>query len=82
MSSFNRKWLRVGNREQSRLLDTDSCFSKMSETHVTFNVIYSLVVETSLLLVVAKEPLGKNCLVSSTDMLPPKEKTQLQVRKA
>jgi hypothetical protein len=54
----------------------------MSETHVTFNVIYSLVVETSLLLVVAKEPLGKNCLVSSTDMLPPKEKTQLQVRKA
>ena len=66
-----------------------------------FDVIYSLVVETSLLLtafpvldskkklsifevtpVVAKQPLGKNCLISSTDIILSKERTQLQVRTA
>ena len=42
----------VVNREQSRLLYIDSWFSKnvRSPQNVTFNVIYSLVVETSLLL--------------------------------
>ena len=68
---------------------------------MTFNVIYSLVVETSLLLtafsvldskkklsiieitlVVVKQPLGKNCLISSTDIIQFKERIQLQVRTA
>ena len=68
--------------------------------NVTFNVIYSLVVETSLLLTAfpvldskkklsifeysscGKQPLGKNCLISSTDIILSKERTQLQVRTA
>ena len=68
---------------------------------MTFNVIYSLIVEISLLLtafpvldskkklningvapVVMKQPLGKNCLISSTDIILSKERTQLQVRTA
>lgn len=63
-----------------------------------FDVIYSLVVETSLLLtaflfldskkklsisgvasVVARQPLGKNFLFLSTDIILSKERTQLQV---
>ena len=33
-------------------------------------------------LVVVKQPLGKNCLVSSTDITLSKERTQLQVKTA